>query len=104
MCGLDDMALLKNTAEVTYILEDIREMLSEGGIDTTIVPQIQWAKFQKNFWNVAFSSIATLSGLAPLLLSSLRQSFTSLAAIHSLHSVGLLPPEKQDHTNLTFAQ
>jgi len=62
MYRLDDMATLENTAEEASILGEVREMLSAGGTDTTIVPQIQWAKFQKNFWNVAFSSTATLSG------------------------------------------
>ncbi|KAK2460801.1 hypothetical protein APHAL10511_007271 [Amanita phalloides] len=58
----DDMTTSTNTPEENALLEEVNEMLLAGGSDAIVVPQIQWAKFKKNFWNVAFSSIATLSG------------------------------------------
>lgn len=33
-----------------------------GGATTFVVPDIKSAKFVKNFWNLAFSSFATLTG------------------------------------------
>ena len=51
-----------NTPEETTILTDLGGILEAGGTTITIVPEIQRMKFKKNFWNVAFSSIATLTG------------------------------------------
>ena len=51
-----------NTPEEQAILDDIGGILSAGGSEITIVPEIQRQKFAKNFWNVAFSSYATLTG------------------------------------------
>ncbi|KAF6751183.1 6-phosphogluconate dehydrogenase [Ephemerocybe angulata] len=50
-----------NTPEEQAILSDIGGILSAGGSEVTIVPEIQRQKFAKNFWNVAFSSYATLT-------------------------------------------
>ena len=38
------------------------KMINGGGGATTAVPDIKSAKFVKNFWNLAFSSFATLTG------------------------------------------
>ncbi|KAF8635561.1 hypothetical protein AX15_000211 [Amanita polypyramis BW_CC] len=62
MYRLDDMTTHMNTPEETGILEEVKEILSAGGSDAKVVPQIQWAKFSKNFWNITFSSITSLSG------------------------------------------
>ncbi|KAL9709287.1 hypothetical protein Ac2012v2_007641 [Leucoagaricus gongylophorus] len=50
-----------NSSEETALLQDLGVILSTGGTTLTIVPEIQRIKFQKNFWNVAFSSLATLT-------------------------------------------
>jgi 2-dehydropantoate 2-reductase len=36
-------------------------MLERGGSTITVVPEVQRVKFFKNFWNVAYSSIASLT-------------------------------------------
>ena len=51
-----------NTPEEQSTLESIGGLLTAGGSEVTIVPEIQRQKFAKNFWNVAFSSYATLTG------------------------------------------
>jgi len=56
-----DFTTTVNTPQETAILEDISGILTSGGSDITIVPEIQRMKFSKNFWNVAFSSFATLT-------------------------------------------
>jgi len=43
------------------LLQELGTVLSTGGTTLTIVPEIHRIKFQKNFWNVAFSSLATLT-------------------------------------------
>lgn len=50
-----------NSPEEASLLQDIGGILEKGGASTSIVPEIQRVKFSKNFWNVAFSSIATLT-------------------------------------------
>ncbi|PFH51129.1 hypothetical protein AMATHDRAFT_143312 [Amanita thiersii Skay4041] len=57
-----DMKLTENSPKETAILEEFKGVLSAGGSEVTIVPQIQWTKYAKNFWNVAFASISTLTG------------------------------------------
>ncbi|KAG5645155.1 hypothetical protein DXG03_006779 [Asterophora parasitica] len=44
-----------------HILEGIGQILSAGGTELTIVGEVQRLKFAKNFWNVSFSSFATLT-------------------------------------------
>ncbi|KAF9029525.1 6-phosphogluconate dehydrogenase C-terminal domain-like protein [Hymenopellis radicata] len=50
-----------NTAEEEALLQDIGAIFKAGGSEVTLVPEIQRKKFSKNFWNVAFSSLATLT-------------------------------------------
>lgn len=57
-----DYSITTNTPVEEAILAEFNEMLSRGGSQTTIVPEIQRVKFTKNFWNVAFSCCATLVG------------------------------------------
>ncbi|KAI5117609.1 hypothetical protein M0805_006722 [Coniferiporia weirii] len=49
------------TPEEVSLLEDIGSLLKAGGSDITLVPEIQRHRFKKNFWNICFSSVATLS-------------------------------------------
>ncbi|KAG6856711.1 hypothetical protein H0H87_001500 [Tephrocybe sp. NHM501043] len=58
----DDYTTETNTAAEIAILEDIRSILTTGGSEITIVPEVQRKKFAKNFWNVAFSSCSALTG------------------------------------------
>ncbi|KAJ2922390.1 hypothetical protein H1R20_g14704, partial [Candolleomyces eurysporus] len=58
----EDRTAIQNTPLEQSILEDIGGILTAGGSEVTIVPEIQRQKFAKNFWNVAFSSYATLTG------------------------------------------
>ncbi|KAE9390643.1 6-phosphogluconate dehydrogenase C-terminal domain-like protein [Gymnopus androsaceus JB14] len=46
----------------TAILDGIASILAKGGSTVSVVPEIQRKKFSKNFWNVAFSASATLTG------------------------------------------
>ena len=55
----DDEALPPKPA---HLLDDLANMLATGGSTVTVVPEIQRKKFAKNFWNVGFSSFATLTG------------------------------------------
>lgn len=43
------------------MLKDFGALLEAGGTTLTVVPEIQRTKFNKNFWNVAFSSFPTLT-------------------------------------------
>ncbi|KAH6910591.1 ketopantoate reductase PanE/ApbA-domain-containing protein [Coprinopsis sp. MPI-PUGE-AT-0042] len=56
-----DRTTTTNSPEEQSILDDIGGMLGDGGSQVTIVPEIQRMKFAKNFWNVIFSSVATLT-------------------------------------------
>ncbi|THH07907.1 hypothetical protein EW145_g3063 [Phellinidium pouzarii] len=49
------------TTEEVALLEDVGKMLKAGGSEVMLVPEIQRHRFKKNFWNLCFSSIATLS-------------------------------------------
>lgn len=51
-----------NTPSEMAILTEFHDMLEKGGSTVTIVPDIQRMKFKKNFWNISFSSFATLVG------------------------------------------
>ncbi|TDL20514.1 6-phosphogluconate dehydrogenase C-terminal domain-like protein [Rickenella mellea] len=57
----DDLSDTSMPPEDARLLEDFGGMLRAGGTEVTIVPEIQSIKFRKNFWNLAFSSIATLT-------------------------------------------
>ncbi|KIY49811.1 6-phosphogluconate dehydrogenase C-terminal domain-like protein [Fistulina hepatica ATCC 64428] len=57
-----DFTTLKNTPKEELLLRDLEAILAAGGTTASVVPEIQRAKFAKNFWNVAFSSYATLTG------------------------------------------
>lgn len=57
-----DFTTTTNTPAEQAILDDIAAMLSAGGSTVDVVPEIQRKKFAKNFWNVGFSSFATLTG------------------------------------------
>ncbi|KAG7451683.1 6-phosphogluconate dehydrogenase C-terminal domain-like protein [Guyanagaster necrorhizus] len=60
-----DFTTIVNTPEEDSILRDIGGMLEKGGSTVTLVSEIQRLRFAKNFWNVAFSSLATLTGYTP---------------------------------------
>ncbi|KAF9444195.1 6-phosphogluconate dehydrogenase C-terminal domain-like protein [Macrolepiota fuliginosa MF-IS2] len=57
-----DYITAKNTPAEAELLQDIGNILKTGGTTVTIAPEIQRIKFKKNFWNVAFSSVSTLTG------------------------------------------
>jgi len=61
MYRFNDFTTEENTPNEVAILEDIGRILEAGGGTVTIVPEIQRMKFAKNFWNVGFSSFATLT-------------------------------------------
>ncbi|KAF5372981.1 hypothetical protein D9758_001785 [Tetrapyrgos nigripes] len=56
-----DFTATSNTPKETEVLEGIASILESGGSTVSIVSEIQRVKFAKNFWNVAFSSFATLT-------------------------------------------
>ncbi|KAG6819481.1 hypothetical protein H0H93_011449 [Arthromyces matolae] len=56
-----DFTTVTNTESEKALLEDLSTILTAGGTDVAIAPEIQRKKFSKNFWNVAFSSFATLT-------------------------------------------
>jgi len=56
-----DYTTTTNTPEESQLLQDFGNILETGGSDIRIVPEVQRMKFAKNFWNVAFSSFATLT-------------------------------------------
>jgi len=58
----------KNTPEEAALLEDIGGILELGGSTVSIVPEVQRRRFEKNFWNVAWSSLATLTQCVSLLI------------------------------------
>ncbi|KAJ4489961.1 hypothetical protein J3R30DRAFT_3678482 [Lentinula aciculospora] len=58
----NDYTTTTNSLEESDILEGIASILAKGGSTVSVVPEIQRSKFSKNFWNVAFSSLATLTG------------------------------------------
>ncbi|EAU83963.1 hypothetical protein CC1G_09845 [Coprinopsis cinerea okayama7 len=57
----NDRTTTVNSPDEQAILDDIGGLLKDGGSEVTIVPEIQRMKFAKNFWNVTFSSVATLT-------------------------------------------
>ncbi|KAA1474388.1 6-phosphogluconate dehydrogenase C-terminal domain-like protein [Dentipellis sp. KUC8613] len=57
----DDFTTASNSESEGSLLNDFGGLLEAGGSTVTIVPEIQRVKFAKNFWNVAFSSIASLT-------------------------------------------
>lgn len=60
----NDRTTVVNSPREQAILEEIAAMIKGGGSDVRIVPEIQRMKFNKNFWNVTFSSITTLTHYA----------------------------------------
>ncbi|KAF8960909.1 6-phosphogluconate dehydrogenase [Flammula alnicola] len=56
-----DYTTTVNSPEESSLLKDFGNILETGGTTITIVPEIQRTKFNKNFWNVAFSSLTTLT-------------------------------------------
>jgi 2-dehydropantoate 2-reductase len=61
MYRFNDFITEQNSPGEAAILKDIGSILEAGGSTITIVPEIQRMKFAKNFWNVGFSSFATLT-------------------------------------------
>ncbi|PPQ77927.1 hypothetical protein CVT25_015402 [Psilocybe cyanescens] len=57
----NDRTTAANSTEETALLTGLGTMIEAGGGTATIHPEIQRVKFTKNFWNVAFSSLATLT-------------------------------------------
>ncbi|KAF9476059.1 6-phosphogluconate dehydrogenase C-terminal domain-like protein [Pholiota conissans] len=57
----NDYTTTQNSPEEAGLLKDFGTLLETGGSTITIVPEIQRMKFNKNFWNVAFSSFTTLT-------------------------------------------
>jgi len=56
-----DYRTTTNTQEEGALLQDLANLLEAGGSTVGVVPEIQRAKFTKNFWNVVFASVATLT-------------------------------------------
>jgi 2-dehydropantoate 2-reductase len=59
----NDYTTTSYTPEQAARLSEVSGLLNAGGSQSVVVPEIQRAKFSKNFWNVAFSSLSTLTGL-----------------------------------------
>ena len=57
-----DYTITTNTSSEETILTEFCNMLEKGGSTVKVVPEIQRVKFAKNFWNLSFSTIATLVG------------------------------------------
>ncbi|KII92999.1 hypothetical protein PLICRDRAFT_376006 [Plicaturopsis crispa FD-325 SS-3] len=57
-----DYTTTTNSPAEASLLSEFGELLETGGTTLTIVPEIQRLKFAKNFWNLSFSSLATLTG------------------------------------------
>lgn len=57
----NDFTATSNSDSEQALLDDFASLLTEGGSVTTIVPEVQRIKFAKNFWNVCFSSVCTLT-------------------------------------------
>ena len=60
-----DHVTTTNSPDENAILTDFGTMLERGGSELIIATEIQRKKFAKTFWNVAFSSFATLTGSSP---------------------------------------
>src|SRR4051794_16677562 len=58
----DDYITATNTPSEEALLSDFASILVAGGSQVKICTQAQCMKFYKNFWNVAYSSFATLTG------------------------------------------
>ncbi|KDR77134.1 hypothetical protein GALMADRAFT_246353 [Galerina marginata CBS 339.88] len=56
-----DQIATVNSPREAALLKDFGNILETGGSTITIVPEIKMIKFNKNFWNVAFSSVGTLT-------------------------------------------
>ncbi|THH30314.1 hypothetical protein EUX98_g3892 [Antrodiella citrinella] len=57
----EETNVLVNTPEEAAILSGFGDILSSGGTDVTIVPEIHRVKFQKNAFNCTYGSITSLS-------------------------------------------
>ncbi|KAH7882935.1 hypothetical protein F5I97DRAFT_1777967, partial [Phlebopus sp. FC_14] len=57
--------LTTNTARELDLLNDFGSLLKARGTELTIVLEIQRDKFAGTFWNLAFSSFATLTNTPP---------------------------------------
>ncbi|KAG6917737.1 hypothetical protein DXG01_001273 [Tephrocybe rancida] len=58
----NDFTTDTNTPPEAAILEDLSTILTAGGSNVQVAPEVQRRKFSKNFFNVAFSSFTTLTG------------------------------------------
>ncbi|OCB89458.1 6-phosphogluconate dehydrogenase C-terminal domain-like protein [Sanghuangporus baumii] len=76
---------VSQTPEEIELLNDFGGMLIAGGSEVTLVPEIQRHRFRKNFWNLAFSSVATLSRY-PLraIFQQPRVETTAVPIIHAI--------------------
>ncbi|KAH9474633.1 hypothetical protein JR316_0013097 [Psilocybe cubensis] len=54
-------SVIANSPEESNLLKDFGNLLETGGSTLITVPEIQRMKFTKNFWNITFNSIATLT-------------------------------------------
>jgi|SRR5882762_5818056 len=50
-----------NSSTEEALLMDFANILKAGGSTTVVVPEIQRIKFFKNFWNLTFATVATLT-------------------------------------------
>ncbi|EIN08944.1 6-phosphogluconate dehydrogenase C-terminal domain-like protein, partial [Punctularia strigosozonata HHB-11173 SS5] len=57
----DNYNTTHNTPAEEALLSGFADMLAAGGSTVKVVPEVQRIKFYKNFWNVAYSSIASLT-------------------------------------------
>ncbi|KAF5325540.1 hypothetical protein D9619_009859 [Psilocybe cf. subviscida] len=57
----DDFTTTENSPEEAALLKDLSDILESGGVIVSVAPEIQRHKFNKNLWNIAFSSVATLT-------------------------------------------
>ncbi|TFK53109.1 6-phosphogluconate dehydrogenase C-terminal domain-like protein [Heliocybe sulcata] len=57
----DNFTATSNTPSEQAVLDDFASLITSGGGRAYVVPEVQRIKFQKNFWNLVFSSTATLT-------------------------------------------
>jgi hypothetical protein len=101
MYRFNDFTTEQNTPKEAAILEDLGSILEAGGSTITIVPEIQRKKFAKNFWNVGFSSFATLTRSASKLYQ-VRALLKNSLATQSPPCFGLLLLTPQLHMHRIY--
>lgn len=99
-----DFTTTVNSPQEAVILADIGGILTAGGSDITVVPEIQRMKFSKNFWNVAFSSFATLTKFAFLITIPVFEADSSRLSAIDFRLYSEVPHQVPNRTNRSSPQ